>query len=315
MRVVLALALAFTLWACSGFTQNVDWIAVELEARAKAELGGLKICDPYFSQGDDLGLNELTYSPWAWLQEVRSGVTYYIIGAPWCPYCRSIYQMAKRGETNIEFRFILQDPISANGVVKMADLAKNGSAALERIFGATRYTRPRSMSNWDIEYFGDGAMFSAEALRLQLEPETATLLARAKLDRAAWASPVSIPIHTRDGYTFGVANVGMPMLSTDQSNSHAPGQPMSERELSKSVPSLKKTTLTSFYTGGEQRTQLYAFPDFETPSLCVNSAMEFPVDGIVNYKGKNWLRVRVIYKQKLDGTGSPISVSAYTPAN
>lgn len=285
-------------------------------ARAEARLGGLQVCDPFFSDDESLGLMELNNSVWARHKEVPNAKTYYVIGAPWCPYCRSIYKMAVRESTDIEFRFILQDPRNALDVVKMADLAINGASALERIFGSRTYQKPNSIAEWDIEFFGDAALFNSQVLYLAWEPYIREIYRANNISKYSWASPISLEVVAADGFVFPVAYVGMPSINASgRVNRRAHGIPMKDRPISKSPPRLNTSKLRDISAGGGMLLRLHSLPEFGSPSLCADETRSFKVEGVVRSQGVDWLRVEALVIERFDKVGKPITVSAYVPLN
>ncbi len=307
MRIVVFLVLAF--WGSQALSQSLDTDG----ARARAKIGSLVLCDPYYNHDASLGQNELNNSLWARHQKIPGARTYYILGAPWCPYCKSVYKMALRGTTDIEFRFILQDPRSASDVVKMADLAMNGTTALARIFGDKPYKRPKSLSDWDVEFFGDAALFNSMTLQLGWEAYIKEIYRAYNLNRLSWASPVTFEVLTDGQATFPIGYVGMPSIHTkDRQYKRAGGVPFNERPIAKSPPRLNRTDKQVFTGQTSQFSRVYALPDPNAPALCIEANARFDIDGIVRYQNRDWYRIVVLSVQRNGGNSTPILVSGYT---
>lgn len=301
-------ALFFGLTFCPSHAQDI------VAAREKVDIGGHRICDPRWRDDQTIGLDLLTSALWTAPQVGGTSRTYYVVGAPWCPYCKQLYQLAKRGETtDIEFRFILQDPGSARDLMSMVDVAKNGPQGLERLWGrAPRPASPSDVSPHDIEFIGDAVLLEAHILKLEQEPVIAEYLRAGDVQRLTWGSPVVFEARRHGGATFPIGYVGMPRLQTPGGlYARLDGVPSAARALVRRPPAIVPGRF--HYERPDQTTvRVHSLPTSASPSLCYDARQwTLEAEGTVEIGDERWARVPILQVSPVYGGGSPITVSGY----
>lgn len=257
---------------------SLVWV---LEAHANS---GFKVCDSSY----EAGYKDLQYAPWASATFPKSGAgVVYILGAPWCPHCKRAYNLASSTSLPADFRYIGMDPYDSTDFGKIADGVKHGSKGLKRTY---KSGSSPNLAEVEINYLAEGALFSANAIRLRFEPiiKKQNIENRKRPDRATWGSPVVIGIFDGQYVPF----LGLPKLEL-MANDVVPHSSIeaTKRNYINVLPDMKEPSIRIIEVI-QSVTQIYAYPSTQSNSMCTERNTRLNVVGEMEIDGQSWLKVK-----------------------
>ncbi|MBW3243556.1 hypothetical protein KUV57_12860 [Epibacterium sp. DP7N7-1] len=223
-----------------------------------------------------------------WISTNRSASrSVYVVAAPWCPYCKMLYEAQAQIETDVDFRFIFLDmrhfgPSVVNAFFSDANdqvglfyqdtsarnLALSASSAtwFENVNTTTVYNMATNFSSI-LEGNSGGSMSAAgfsypTVIQRQDSGKITGIL-------GAWSS--------------------IDEISKNAANS-SPNSPIATRyaDLIRSAPEMNNHKKN--YFASNDNTPIYAAPLIDSPQVGIlNKGRGFSMRGTLNYKGEEWL--------------------------
>lgn len=267
-------------------------------------LEGFEVCDP----SNNAAYEDLANSPWNSVNARPGYGVIYAIGAPWCPYCKRVYMLAQSGSVPIEFRFLGMDPFNTEDFKKIADNIKHGEEGIKRTYLGKK-SKPMPIK--EIDYLSEGAIFTAFALKARFKPIIKRLNEKSGVPKPiSWGSPVIIGIFDKHLVPF----IGVPKLEA-MANDLKPHSAVAavNKTYLKTPPiilnSIKKTVTIKKGTGS-----VFAFPSYESVSLCPTRSMRLTVVGKTTVQGLAWFKVKA-FETANNQVGNWRSIHAYVPVS